>query len=144
MGLVLECRFFDELTHSDTYANFARKQLDFVLGANAWGTSFIVGAGTVFPFHMQHQIANLSGSLDGSLPLLLGATVEGPAHGKPKMGDVPDGARPTPWPIGKDPFALFSGNGVYFLDDVSCWQTVEPADDYTVLTALIFAQLAGS
>jgi hypothetical protein len=143
LGLVLEAGFYDDLTHTTTYADFARRQLDFVLGANAWGTSFIVDAGKVFPFHMQHQIANLAGSLDGSLPLVLGATVDGPARGKSKGGgDVPDGARATPWPDGKNPFAPFDGNGVQYTDDVGSWATVEPADDYAVPTILIFARLA--
>jgi hypothetical protein len=31
---------------------------------------------------------------------------------------------------------------VTFIDDVSSWQTVEPADDYTIPTALIFARAA--
>ena len=142
LGLVLEADFCDDLTHTPAYADFAQHQLNFVLGANAWGSSFIVGAGTIFPRHMQHQVANLAGSLDGTLPLLLGATVDGPSRGRFKIGDIPDGARATPWPGEKDPFAPFYGNGVQYIDDVSCWQTVEPADDYTVPTALIFARRA--
>jgi hypothetical protein len=143
LGLVVEADLYDDLTHTTTYADFAQRQLDFVLGANAWGTSFIVGAGKVFPFHMQHQVANLAGSLDGTPPIVLGATVDGPARGKSsKGGDVPDGARATPWPGGKNPFAPFSGNGVQYTDDVSSWATVEPADDYTIPTVLIFARLA--
>ena len=143
LGLVLEAGFYDDLTHSTDYADFARHQLDFVLGANAWGTSFVVGAGKVFPFHMQHQVANLAGSLDGTLPLVLGATVDGPARGRSKGGDVPDGARLTPWPGGKNPFAAYSGQGVQYTDDVGNYATSEPADDYTVPTVLIFARLAG-
>ena len=143
VGLALEADFYDELAHTEDYADFSRRQLDFVLGANAWGTSFIVGAGKVFPFHMQHQIANLAGSLNGTPPLLLGATVDGPTRGKsPHDGDAPEGARATPWPGGKNPFAVFSGQGAQYTDDVSSWATVEPADDYTVPTALIFARLA--
>ena len=144
LGLVIEAGFYDDLTHTTAYADFAQQQLDFVLGANAWGTSFIVGAGKVFPFHMQHQVANLAGSLDGAPPLVLGATVDGPAHGKSsKSGDVPDGARAAPWPGGKNPFAAFSGQGVQYTDDVGSYATVEPADDYTIPTVLIFARLAG-
>ena len=143
LGLVLEAGFYDDLTHTTTYADFAQRQLDFVLGANAWGTSFIVGAGKVFPFHMQHQVANLAGSLDGTPPVVLGATVDGPTRGKPsKGGDVPDGARATPWPGGKNPFAAFFGQGVQYIDDVGSWATVEPADDYAIPTVLIFARLA--
>jgi len=59
------------------------------------------------------------------------------------IGGVPDGARPTPWPGGKNPLAAVSGNGVQYPDDVSSWATVEPADDYIVPKVLIFARLAG-
>jgi endoglucanase len=89
---------------------------------------------------MQHQIANLAGSLDGSPPLLLGATVDGPTRGMLKIGDVPDGARATPWPQNKDPYAPFNIPPGSYINDVACWQTVEPADDYTIPTALIFAR----
>ena len=55
-----------------------------VLGANAWGSSFIVGDGSTFPNCIQHQVANLAGSLhgtNGGTPVLWGAAVEGPASG---------------------------------------------------------------
>jgi len=143
LGLVIEAGLYDDLTGTNTYADFARRQLDFVLGANAWGTSFIVGAGKTFPFHMQHQVANLAGSLDGTPPVVLGATVDGPARGRSfEGGGTPDGARATPWPGGKNPYAAFSGQGVQYTDDVGSWATVEPADDYTAPTVLIFARLA--
>jgi hypothetical protein len=143
LGLVIEANCYDALTCTTTYADFARRQLDFVLGANAWGASFIVGAGKTFPFHMQHQIANLAGSLNGAPPILLGATVDGPARGRSSSaGDAPDGARATPWPDGKNPFAAFSGQGVQYTDDVGSYETVEPADDYTVPTVLIFSRLS--
>ena len=32
-----------------------------ILGANAWGTSLIVGDGTTFPHCLHHQVANLVG-----------------------------------------------------------------------------------
>ena len=141
-GIALEAEFYDELTHTTTYADFSRRQIDFILGNNAWGTSFIVGDGKIFPFHMQHQIANLAGSLDGTPPLLLGATVDGPARGRARDDGTPDGARATPWPGGKDPYAPFNGNKVQYVDDVGSWATVEPADDYTIPTALLFARFA--
>lgn len=90
------------------------------------------------------QVANLAGSLDGTPPVLLGATVDGPTRGRTsKPGDMPDGARPTPWPGGKDPFVPFNGNKMQYTDDVSSWATVEPAIDYTIPTAWIFARRAG-
>jgi endoglucanase len=49
-----------------------------ILGANAWGSSFIVGDDETFPDCMQHQVANVVGSLDSRPPILSGALVEGP------------------------------------------------------------------
>jgi len=70
--------------------------------------------------------------------------VDGPARGRSSTaGDAPEGARRTPWPGGKNPFATFSGEGVQYTDDVGSYATVEPADDYTVPTVLIFARLSG-
>jgi hypothetical protein len=139
LGLVLEADLYDQLTQTKTFVDFSRQQLDFVLGGNAWGASFIVGAGKTFPFHLQHQVANLAGALDGTAPVLLGATVDGPARGAARGGETPDGARATPWPGGQDPFAPFNGSQVQYVDDVGSWATVEPAIDYTIPSALVFA-----
>ena len=61
------------------FASFAQQQLNFALGANGWGTSFVVGAGTVFPHCMQSEIANLAGSLTGTGDIQLGAVTDGPS-----------------------------------------------------------------
>ena len=55
-----EC--YDHLTESKTYDSYTRGWIANILGANAWGTSFIVGDGTVFPRCIHHQVANLLGS----------------------------------------------------------------------------------
>jgi hypothetical protein len=49
-------------------------------GANGWGSSFVVGAGSTFPRCMQSEIANLAGSLNGRGDIQLGATVDGPSN----------------------------------------------------------------
>ena len=76
-----------------------------ILGANAWGASLIVGDGTTFPHCIQHQVANLVGSLDGSPPILAGAAVEGP-NGRVAQGFV---RRDAELPGGRsDVFAQFN------------------------------------
>src|SRR3954466_8806306 len=77
-GLSVEASEYDQLTATATYAQEADRWLANILGANAWGTSLIVGDGTTFPNCMQHQVTNIAGSLDGSAPILAGAAVEGP------------------------------------------------------------------
>ncbi len=141
LGYALTAQFYDELTQTQTYAEFAQSQRDWVLGRNAWGSSFIVGAGTVFPQCMQHQIANLSGSLDGTNPLVLGATVDGPNDPVTfqGLGITISGARRCP-PAGGDQFRQFTGHGSRYQDNVVAWPSVEPADDYTALGILLFAR----
>jgi endoglucanase len=79
-GLSVTASEYESLTGESTYQGFAARWLGNVLGANAWGSSFIIGDGTTFPYCPQHQVANIVGSLDGSAPVLDGAVVEGPCR----------------------------------------------------------------
>jgi endoglucanase len=89
---------------------------------------------------MQHQVANLVGSLDGTPPVLAGAVVEGP-NGVVYSGVV-SGMRLCP-PDGSDSFAQFDSKALY-KDDVQSFSTVEPAIDLTATSPLAFArQMAG-
>src|SRR5439155_23737663 len=78
LGYWLEARLYDRLARTRRWEATARRQLDWVFGANAWGASFVVGAGSAFPHCLHDHVANLTYSLDGQPPLLLGATVAGP------------------------------------------------------------------
>jgi endoglucanase len=141
-GLAVEAALYDRLTSSQTYAGFGTGELGYALGANAWGSSFVIGAGSTFPHCPQHQVANLVGSLDGTSPILAGATVAGPNAPSNFQGlGVPGSARPCP-PGGGDAFARFSGHGLRYLDAVRAWPSVEPADDYTATAVLAFVMAA--
>jgi len=133
-GLVSTASMYDELAGSTQFAAFEARQLGAALGANAWGTSFIVGEGSTFPHCMQHQVANLSGSLDGSPPVVRGAAVNGPndvSQFDDSATSTPDGARACP-PDGADTFGRFtSAGGARYLDNVGAWMSVEPAIDFT-------------
>jgi endoglucanase len=137
-GLAVMASEFDELSGTQVYADWSGRWLANVLGANAWGTSLIVGDGTTFPHCMQHQVANLAGSLDGSPPVLRGAAVEGP-NGIVYSGVV-SGMRLCP-PNGVDSFAQFNSKALY-KDDVQSFSTVEPALDLTASSPLAFARQA--
>ena len=50
------------LTNSAVFDSYSRRWEANILGANAWGTSLIVGDGEIFPNCMQHQVANIVGS----------------------------------------------------------------------------------
>ena len=130
---------YEQLTGSREFRAFGQTQLDWVLGANAWGASFVVGAGRSFPRCMQSQIANLARPRHGHTPLQLGATVGGPNSPDVFEGlGLPEHARRCP-PGGGDRYRRFSGHGARYFDDMRSWPTVEPAIDYTALTMLAFA-----
>lgn len=113
-----------------------------ILGANAWGASFIIGDGKTFPQCPQHQVANLAGHLNGTQPVLNGAVVEGP-NSAASTGAL-DGMRACPVG-GGDAYAAFNGRGAVFRDNVQSYTTVEPAIDLTAPSLLMFAwRMAGT
>jgi endoglucanase len=138
-GLVVMASEYDQLTAGSSYAVWSSRWLANILGANAWGLSFIVGDGATFPHCLQHQVANLAGSLDGSPPVLAGAAVEGP-NSAPTKGTV-SGMRACP-PSGSDAYAQFNGSGAQFKDDVQSYDNTEPAVDLTATSPLALARLA--
>jgi endoglucanase len=139
-GISVMASEYTYLTGTNSYAANSNRWLANILGANAWGTSLIVGNGSTYPHCMQHQVANLAGSLDGTLPVLLGAAVEGPNSIAAK-GTL-SGMRNCPVD-GVDVFAQFNGKAVY-KDFVQSYSTVEPAIDLTASSFLAFSwQIAG-
>jgi len=138
-GLSVMASEYDQLTGTTAYADYSGRWLANILGANAWGTSLIVGNGSTFPHCIHHQVANIVGSLDGSPPVLAGAAVEGP-NGTVYRG-LQTGMRVCP-ADGVDVFAPFNGSGAQFKDDVQSFSTVEPAVDLTATSPLAFARQA--
>jgi len=140
------------LTTSNKYNTYAQKWLGNVLGANSWGSSFIVGDGSTFPNCIQHQVANLAGALDGTsggTPILWGAASEGPASAA--TSGTLQGMILCP-ASGVDTFKVFNGNdGTYnssetavYRDNVQSYSTTEPAIDLTSTSFLMFSwRLAG-
>jgi endoglucanase len=135
------------LTRSKTYDTYSQRWLGNILGANPWGSSFIVGDGSTFPNCIQHQVANLAGSLDGSsggVPVLWGAASEGPAS-YTTSGTL-DGMILCP-ANGKDTFKKFNGNpGAFdptqealYQDNVQSYSTTEPAIDLTATSFLMWS-----
>jgi hypothetical protein len=119
----------------------AAAERSLVLGDNAWGASFVVGAGSAFPHCLHHPLANLSGSLDGRPPVFTGAPVPGPVSAAQLHHlTPPDGARRCP--SGADPYRAFSGLGAGYVDNVSSPGTSEPSLDIAALALLAFAQAA--
>jgi hypothetical protein len=145
LGYAVQTRLYDAMGGGGAFGQLGQHQLDWVLGANAWGSSFVVGAGSVYPHCLAAQIPNLSGSLNGHQPILAGATVNGPA-GLEELSELggPDGFRPCPRRSASDPFRAQAGRGLGYLDDVRSAVTSEPTDDLAALTLLASAQLAAA
>jgi endoglucanase len=131
-GLAATAHLYRRVTGSDTYGAFGAQQRNWVLGANAWGSSFVIGAGTVFPECPEHQGANLRDET------LTGAVVNGPNKAD-KFAEL--NRFPTMKTCSVPEFARFDGHGARYVDDVGAWQSVEPADDFTA-TALLYFGLA--
>jgi endoglucanase len=135
------------LTGDQSYNLYAQRWLGNILGANSWGSSFIVGDGTTFPNCIQHQVANLAGALDGTAggtPILWGASSEGPADGT--SSGVVDGMILCP-ANGADTYAKFNGNDgaydpsvyTYYQDNMQSYTTTEPAIDLTATSFLMWS-----
>jgi endoglucanase len=135
-GLSVMASEYDALVAEPTYALYAQRWLGNALGANAWGTSFVIGDGAAFPRCPQHQVANLAGSLDGTPPVLAGAVVEGPTE-RASRGALP-GMRACP-ANGVDGYKRFNGHGAVYRDNVQSFSTDEPAIDLTASSLLAFA-----
>jgi endoglucanase len=135
-GLSVMASEYDHLTGTTTYAAYADEWLGNILGANGWGLSFIVGDGTKFPDCLQHQVANLAGSLNGTGPILAGAAVEGP-NSKATTGSV-SGMIACP-SNGVDTYAAFNSSSAEFRDNMQSYSNTEPAIDLTAASPLAFA-----
>ncbi len=135
-GLFITNALFQRYGGSGRYQAFAQQQLNFALGGNAWGSSFVVGAGDTFPHCTQSEIANLAGSLTGKGDLQLGATTDGPSSPDNFQGlGTVSGMRAC----GAGHFAPFNSKAAAYEDNVVSWPSVEPADDYTADSLLAFA-----
>ena len=124
------------------YDRFATAQRDWVLGANPWGVSLMIGVGSRFP------AARSTSSPTSRRPRRHAAVLRRRGRQRPQRRravhrrprrllrrghDLPGD--------GGDRYAAFTGHGSRFVDDVRSWQTVEPALDFTATAALAFALL---
>jgi hypothetical protein len=135
-GLYVTNALYQRYGGTGRYQAFAQQQLNFALGDNPWGSSFVVGAGSTFPHCMQSEIANLAGSLTGTGNIQLGATVDGPSSTSNFVGlGTVSGMRAC----SAGHFRPFDTKQVGYEDNVVSWPSVEPADDYTAASLLAFA-----
>ncbi|MDH6145643.1 endoglucanase [Kitasatospora sp. GP30] len=138
-GLVATAQIYSKATGDHRYDAFGAQQRGWALGANSWGSTFMIGAGEVYPHCPEHQLANLGGSLDGTGDILRGAVVNGPnaAEKLAELNTFPTMKRCSSNP--GTPWSDFDGAKARFLDDAGAWQTVEPSVDFTSTAMLAFA-----
>ncbi|MFI5934585.1 glycoside hydrolase family 9 protein [Actinoplanes sp. NPDC051494] len=129
LGYTATALLYRRMTGDDTYARFATAQRSVVLGANGWGTSLIVGAGTTYPRCPHDQISSLTG--DGEVPMT-GAAVNGPQPAA-RFTDDPDRCAD---------FAEYDRPDVRYTDAVRSSASSEPAIDFTATSLLAFALTA--
>ena len=135
-GLYITDALYQQYGGGGQFAGFAQQQLNFALGANAWGTSFVVGAGRTFPRCTQSEIANLAGSRSGTGRIQLGAVTDGPSSPSNFAGlGTVSGMRACR----AGDFGPFDTKNAEYQDSVLAWPSVEPADDYTASSLLAFA-----
>ena len=135
-GLYITDALYQEYGGSSQYQSFAQQQLNFALGANAWGSAFVVGAGSTFPHCMQSEIANLEGSLSGRGDIQLGAATDGPSSTSNFSGlGTVTGMKAC----SAGNYTPFNTSTASYEDNVVSWPSVEPADDYTADSLFAFA-----
>ena len=138
-GLYVTDELYRQAGGSAQYQAFAQQQLNFALGANAWGSSFVIGAGTVYPHCPQSEIANLAGSLTGHGSIQLGAVTDGPSSPGNFVGlGTVTGMRAC----SAGSFSADNNSSAAYEDNVLSWPSVEPADDYTAISLLAFSLAA--
>ncbi|KAA2259555.1 hypothetical protein F0L68_21785 [Solihabitans fulvus] len=139
-GFVATALLYGSITGSHEFDAFATQQRAFTLGANAWGSTLVVGVGTTFPHCMQHQVANLAGSLNGGSKVVVGAVVNGPNNASlfKTIDSLPDGGKSC----GVSSFKQFDSSTSRYMDDARTWQSSEPAIDFTSTAALALALTA--
>jgi endoglucanase len=123
-GFISTEALYQKLSGDTEYAAFAGEERDWLLGANAWGTSFVAGVGTTYPTCMGGQLENLNSAVD------VGAVVNGPngtSNFDGGLGSLEDGMVKCE----NDSFTTFTGHGGEYVDDVRSWQSSEPALDMT-------------
>jgi len=138
-GLSVMASEYDELTRGTRYVAWSTRWLSNILGANAWGTSLIVGDGSVYPRCLQYQPSNILPWRHG-LPIpLVGAAVEGP-NSFSATGSL-DGMKACP-ANGVNAFRRFNSSSAVWADNVEAYSNTEPAIDLTATSPLAFARQA--
>jgi len=103
LGYAATAELYEHLTGDQRYAAFGTAQRGVALGANGWGTSMVVGAGTTYPRCPHDQIASLT-TAGATTVGMTGAVVNGPNTAERIHELLAD---KTPSPCATDTFAVY-------------------------------------
>ncbi len=137
LGYAATAELYHEISGDSRYGPFGTVQRGVVLGANGWGTSMVLGAGTVSPHCPHDQIANLSPA--GSLALG-GGVINGPNLAN-RVLELSSTAGPSDCSAGA--FAPYDRDDSRYADSVVLSATTEPAIDFTATGLYAFARIGG-
>lgn len=138
LGYTATAELYEHTFADGRYAAFATAQRGVVLGANGWGTSMVVGAGTTYPRCPHDQIATLAGNPETTAGMV-GAVVNGPNHADRVHAILAD---PRPSPCASNTFAPFDRDDTHYVDDMRVSANNEPSIDFTATGLLAFALTA--
>ena len=138
LGYTATAELYEHTFHDQQYAAFATGQRAVVLGANGWGTSLIIGAGSTYPQCPHDQIATLTRTA-ATTTGMVGAVVNGPNS----AGRVHQLLADTePARCTGDTFTMFDRDDAHYVDDMRISATTEPSIDFTATGLLAFALTA--
>jgi endoglucanase len=138
LGYAATAALYRRATGDGRFAAFGTAQLGIALGANGWGTSLVVGAGSTYPRCPHDQIANLT---RGPEPLtMVGAVVNGP-NAAARVRELAQATRPSTCRVAV--FKPFNRTDEHYTDNVGVSATTEPAIDFTATGLYAFALESG-
>ena len=129
VALATQCLLYQQMTRDGRFAQFAAKQVDWLLGRNPWGVSMITGIPEhgVYPRDV-HLFPNVL-----MKRMVTGGLVDGPVYRKVFQSLRGVSIREP------DPFAAFQDERGVYHDDVNDYSTNEPTMDGTAAAILLFA-----
>ena len=142
-GLSAEAAWYDDVTGTDRYADLQASQLSWPLGANAWGSTFVIGAGSTFRTARRTTPRTSSARSTGRATSCSAAAWTVPPATSRRGSSARRRRRPVR-PTGKNPFRPFDQSDWRYVDRVASWATVEPADDYSILPFIAFVEQMAS
>jgi hypothetical protein len=138
LGYAVTAALYQRMSGDNRYAAFGTAQRGVALGANGWGTSLVIGAGTIYPRCPHDQIASLT-SPGGALSMI-GAVVNGPNTATRIHELLP---QTTASPCAAGQFKIYDRADADYVDDVRVSANSEPSIDFTATGMLAFALTAG-